>query len=341
MSKRVNRQWLLAKRPEGMLTATDFEWRETETPPLGDGQVLIRNVYLSLDPANRGWVMERKTYVDPVAIGEVMRGIAIGVVAESKHPDFQVGDWVQGMLGWQDYLVSDGEGLTVLPRNTPAKPLDFLGPLGPVGLTAYFGLLEVGGPKEGETLLVSAAAGAVGSLVGQIGKLKGCRVVGIAGSDEKCDWIVRDLGFDAAINYKSQDVAEALKETCPNGVDIYFDNVGGAILDAALGRINQRGRVVVCGLISQYNATEPTPGPYNFINVLTQRARIEGFIVMDYLPRAKEALAFMIPWMAQDKLRWRAHIVSGLEKAPEALNMLFAGGNTGKLILQVSEPPAG
>ncbi len=340
MSERINRQWLLAKRPEGMIQKSNFEWRSQPLPPLGDGRALVRNIYLSLDPANRGWIMDRKTYVEPVGIGEVMRGLALGVVEESNHPDYQPGDLVSGLINWQDYLITDGEGLTLLPKNLPVPMIAFLGPLGMVGLTAYFGLLDVGKPQAGETILVSAAAGAVGSLVGQIGKIKGCRVVGIAGTDEKCRWITEELGFDAAVNYKTDDLAEALKRHCPKGVDVYFDNVGGAILDAALARINLRGRVSVCGLISQYNATEPTPGPFNFMNVLIQRARIEGFIVMDYLPRAGEALAELGPWLAEGKLKWRAHVVEGLENAPEAINMLFEGANTGKLIVKVSEEPS-
>jgi NADPH-dependent curcumin reductase CurA len=243
---------------------------------------------------------------------------------------------VQGLLGWQDYAISNGTGLTALPVN-PAIPLTaYFGLFGHIGLTAYFGLLDIGRPKQGETLVVSAAAGATGSLVGQIGKIKGCRVVGIAGGDEKCRWLTEELGFDAAINYKKESVDEALKRHCPDGIDVYFENVGGKILDAVLSHINLRARIVLCGLIAQYNATEPVPGPYNFVNILVKRARVEGFIVLDYLPRAQEAFADLGKWYLEGKLKYRVDVVEGLEHAPQAINRLFEGSNTGKLILKIS-----
>lgn len=335
MTERINRQWRLAARPVGFIKESDFEWKQEPAPAPDEGQFLVRNMYISLDPTNRGWVTDRETYLPPVAIGEVMRGSAIGVVEESRNASFPQGALVQGLLGWQDFAVSDGKGLTVLPDN-PAIPITaYFGLFGHIGLTAYFGLLDIGRPKEGETLVVSAAAGATGSLVGQIGKIKGCRVVGIAGGDEKCRWLTEELGFDAAINYKSEPVVEGLKSHCPDGVDVYFENVGGKILDAVLTQINLKARIVLCGLISQYNATEPVPGPYNFVNILVKRARVEGFIVMDYLPRAQEAFADLAKWYSEGRIKYRVDVVEGLEQAPSALNRLFEGANTGKLIIKV------
>jgi NADPH-dependent curcumin reductase CurA len=335
MTQRINHQWRLAARPVGNLKESDFQWAEEPVPELQDGQVLVRNLYLSLDPANRGWVREEGSYMAPIPLGSVMLGGTVGVVEESRNPNFQVGDNVQGLLGWQEFAISDGAGLNKLPHN-PAIPLTaYLGLFGHIGLTAYFGLLDITHPKEGETLVVSAAAGAVGSIVGQIGKIKGCHVVGIAGSDEKCQWIVDELGFDAAINYKKENIREALKRTCPNGIDIYFENVGGEILDAVLAMINLRARISVCGMISQYNATAPTPGPYNLINILARRAKMEGFIVTDYMPRANEAIPELIKWYAEGKLKYRVDVVEGLKEAPRALNKLFDGSNQGKLIIKV------
>ncbi len=335
MAAKMNRQWRLAARPVGLIKESDFNWVEEPVPDLKEGQILVHNLYLSLDPTNRGWVNETASYLPPVGIGEVMRGITLGVVEESRHPNFKEGDYVQGLLGWQEYAVSDGNGLTVLPQIPGVSLTAYLGLFGHIGLTAYFGLLEIGKPQAGETLVVSAAAGAVGSLVGQIGKIKGCRVVGIAGSDEKCRWISGELGFDAAINYKSEDLLESLKEHCPNGIDIDFENVGGKILDAILSLINLRARIVLCGLISQYNATEPVPGPYNFVNILIKRARVEGFIVLDYMNRAQEAMLELGQWLMQGKIKYRIDEVEGLEQAPRALNRLFDGSNIGKLVLKI------
>lgn len=335
MVTRTNRQWRLGARPVGLLKRSDFEWREEPVPALDEGQLLVRNLYLSLDPTNRGWVNDVDTYLPPVGIGDVMRGITIGTVEESRNPAFKPGDTVQGLLGWQEYAVSDGAGLTVLPNN-PSIPLTaYFALFGHIGLTAYFGLLDIGKPQPGETLVISAAAGATGSIVGQIGKIKGCRVVGIAGSDEKCRWLTDELGFDAAINYKTESVTDGLKRACPSGVDVYFENVGGKILDAVLGQINLRARIVLCGLISQYNATEPVPGPYNLPNILIRRARLEGFIVLDYMDRAAEAFADLGSWLADGKIKYRVDVVDGLEQAPDALNRLFDGSNAGKLIVKV------
>lgn len=334
MANQVNHQWRLAARPEGLIKESDFTWAEEAVPELQDGQFLVRNLYLSLDPTMRMWAT-RDTYLPAVPIGDVMRGGTIGVVEESRNANFKVGDHVSGLLGWQEYAVTDGKGINALP-NLPGVPLTaHFGLFGHIGLTAYFGLLDIGQPKAGETLVVSAAAGAVGSLVGQIGKIKGCRVVGIAGADDKCKWIVDELGFDAAINYKTENVPEALKKHCPNGIDIDFENVGGEIMDAVLAQINLRARVVLCGLISGYNATTPVPGPYNFANILIQRARVEGFIVLDYAPRAMECMMEMGKWLMEGKIKYRIDEVDGLKGAPMALNRLFEGANIGKLVVKI------
>ena len=340
MTDRVNRQWRLRVRPVGLIKESDFEWSEEPVAEPAAGQVLVRNVHLSLDPTNRGWLYDRATYMPPVALGEVMRGIAIGVVEESRDQRFRSGDVVSGMLGWQDYAVVDASALTGI-RKEPALPLTAqFGLLGHIGMTAYFGLLDIAKPKSGETLVVTAAAGAVGSLAGQIGKIMGCRVVGIAGSDEKCRWIKDTLGFDASINYRAEPLQEALKKHCPGGIDIDFENVGGEALDAILGLINLQARIVICGLISQYNATGLVPGPYNFANLLIRRARAEGFIVLDYLHRADEAISHLVQWFQEGRIRYRVEVVEGLENAPKVINRLFDGAHKGKLILRVSEEPA-
>jgi NADPH-dependent curcumin reductase CurA len=280
MSARTNRQWCLATRPEGTIKPSDFEWKKVPIDSPNDNQILVRNIYLSLDPTNRVWVNSAPTYLPAVGIGDVMRGFALGVVEESRHPDFKADDLVQGLLGWQDYAVSDGVGIEKI-KHDPRLPLTaHMALLGHIGLTAYFGLLDIGKPAPGETVVVSAAAGAVGSLVGQIAKLKDCRVVGIAGSDEKCEWLTGELGFDAALNYKKASVLRGLKRNCREGIDIYFDNVGGDILDAVLTSINLKARIVLCGMISQYNLQKPAPGPYFLANAIAKRARLEGFIVV-------------------------------------------------------------
>ncbi|MCH2365819.1 MAG: NADP-dependent oxidoreductase [Planctomycetes bacterium] len=336
----LNRQWRLAARPSGLPKESDFSWHEEPVAEPGDGELLVRNLYLSLDPANRGWMTGRKTYIDPVGIGDVMFGSTIAVVESSRHQDFQPGEIVSGFLGWQDYALASPRALVKLPPELPVPLEDYFAVFGHVGMTAYFGLLDVGRPAEGETLVVSAAAGAVGSLVGQLGKLHGCRVVGIAGSDEKCSWLTAELGFDAAVNYRREPVAEALAASCPEGIDVYFDNVGGEILEAALSGINDRARIVVCGMISQYNAIEPPPGPRNLGNLLIHRARMEGFIVLDYFLRASEAIDALGAWVSEGRLRYRVHVVEGLEEAPAALNYLFDGRNEGKLVIKLAEPPA-
>jgi NADPH-dependent curcumin reductase CurA len=345
MKQAKNRQWRLANHPIGLIKDSDYNWHEETIPVLKDGEVLIRNIYLSLDPTNRGWINPATGphYIKPVSIGDVMRGICIGVIEESNNSQVEKGKIVTGLFGWQDYFISDGKNLTSLrlfPHPEKAPLSIYLNVFGMIGLTAYFGLLDIGKPKEGETLIVSAAAGAVGSLVGQIGKLKGCRVIGIAGTEEKCSWITKELGFDAAINYKTESVRGRLKELCPSGIDIYFDNVGGEILDAALGELNLHARVVICGMISIYNSTKPVPGPYNFARIITKRALVQGFIVTDYFDRMTEALTDLMSWYSDGKLKYREHIVDGLENAPTAINKLFDGTNKGKLIVKISEEPS-
>jgi NADPH-dependent curcumin reductase len=335
MTERINRQWRLAARPVGTFKDSDFKWTEEAVPALNDGELLVHNQYLSLDPTNRGWANETDTYLPAVKLGDVMRGGAIGAVEESRNPNFKSGDLVSGLLGWQEYAVSDGAGLAKLPVIPGVPVTAYMGLFGHIGLTAYYGLLDVATPKEGEMLVVSGAAGAVGSLVGQIGKLKGCRVVGIAGTDEKCRWLTEDLGFDGAINYKSEKVPEALKRECPNGIDVYFDNVGGEILDAVLAQINLGARISLCGMISQYNATDRPSGPSNLAMLIIRRARMQGFLVSDYMARAPEAMAQLGRWLMEGKMKYRVDVVEGLELTPRAVNKLFDGSNQGKLVVKI------
>lgn len=334
---KVNKQWCLKRRPEGELTTDDFAWKEEPVTELSDGEVLVRHLYLSLDPTNRLWTNEDDSYLPAVKIGEVMRGGGIGVVEESRHDKYKPGCFVNGAIGWQSYMIVPGNSPLISPLDVAeGVPLTaYHGLFGSIGMTAYFGLMDIGQPKAGETLVVSAAAGAVGSLVGQIGKKEGCRVVGIAGSDEKCNWLIEELGFDAAINYKTENVAKSLKQKCPEGIDIYFDNVGGEILDIALGQINIGARIPLCGMISTYNDKEPRPGPRNMANILVKRAKLQGFIVIDYFKRAREANEYLLQAYQAGDIKFRVDVLDGLEKAPEALNLLFTGGNQGKLIIKV------
>jgi hypothetical protein len=336
----MNHEWRLAARPEGRAKESDFAWGEDALPALKDGQIRVRNVYLSLDPTNRIWMGAADSYLPALPLGTVMRGVTLGLVDDSRNAAFAQGDIVQGFGGWQEFYSGGVTGWTRLPR-IPGVPMTaFLGAMGHIGFTAYFGLIDIAQPKRGETLVVSAAGGAVGSLAGQMGKILGCRVVGITGSDEKCDWITRELGFDEAINYRKEKIAEGLARTCPNGVDIIFENVGGEIMDAALARINVGARVVLCGLISQYNAAVPTPGPYNFARLLLRRARVQGFLVLDFAARFEEAASRIVPWLLSGELKYRVDMVEGLSNAPAALNRLFDGDNIGKLLVKVSEEPA-
>lgn len=336
---RANRQWLLRKRPAGMVKESDFELRESAAPTPADGEALVRVLYISFDPAMRGWMEDRPSYIPPVGLGEVMRAGAVGQVVESKSPDFAVGDVVQGMFGWQEYGLAGRRGLmsaTVVPKGMP--PTWPLGVCGITGLTAYFGLLDLGKPKPGETVVVSGAAGATGSVAGQIATLQGCRAIGIAGGTEKCRWLTEKAHFDAAIDYKREDVAARLRALCPKGIDVYFDNVGGEILDAALANLAQRARIVQCGGISSYNETTPPPGPRNLMNLVVTRSRMEGFIVIDYAARFGEAAAQLAKWVAEGKLAHAEDVQRGIENAPKTFLRLFEGKNLGKQLLQVAEP---
>ncbi|HEY0974193.1 MAG TPA: NADP-dependent oxidoreductase [Solimonas sp.] len=330
-----NRQFKLAQRPQGMVKRADFEYVETALPEPGDGQFLVKNEYLSLDPAMRGWMNEGKSYVPPVGIGEVMRAGAVGKVLASKHPKYAVGDHVVGLFGVQDYAVSDGKGCNKVDPKLAPLPV-YLGTLGMPGMTAYFGLLEVGQPKEGETVVVSGAAGAVGQIVGQIAKIKGCRVVGIAGGADKCRYVVEELGFDACIDYKHDDVKKGLKQHCPKGVDVYFDNVGGEILDIVLTQLAMHARIVICGAISQYNNSTPVKGPSNYMSLLVNRASMKGMVVFDWAARYGEAMQAMGGWLREGRMKTREDIAVGLETFPETLLKLFKGENVGKLVLKVN-----
>lgn len=325
----------LVSRPEGHPKDSDFEMRETAPSALQDGEIRIAVKYLSIDPAMRVWMTEAKSYWPPVPLGDVMRSAGIGEVVESNNPKFKVGSWVSGMTGVRSELVSDGKGMQRFDAGRLPHPGWALSIFGATGLTAYFGLTDIGHPKEGEVLVVSAAAGAVGSAVVQIGKVLGLKVIGLAGGPDKCAFVKDTLGADACIDYKNEDVSAALRQHCPDGVDIYFDNVGGIILDAVLKRLRLKARIVVCGGISQYNAGGETRGPANYLSLISARARMEGFVVIDYLNRAEEAIAAMAPWVAAGKLTSKLDIVAGLEKFPEALRRLYTGANFGKQLVQI------
>jgi NADPH-dependent curcumin reductase CurA len=331
----INHQFRLAARPVGLPKRSDWNLTEEPVRDPGPGQVLIKTLYLSLDPAMRGWMNEGKTYIEPVGIGDVMRAGGAGRVIASQNPAFSVGDHVTGILGVQEYVLSNGQGLNKVDPKLAPLPV-YVGTLGITGLSAYFGLLEVGQPKAGDTVVISGAAGAVGMVAGQIAKIKGCRAVGIAGGPEKCAF-VKGLGFDACINYKHEDVKQALRQHCPKGVDVYFDNVGGEILDAVLTNLARGARVVICGAISQYNSTTGIRGPSNYLSLLVNSARMEGFVVFNYASRYAEAAREMAGWMAQGKLKSREDIVEGFNTFPETMLKLFRGENTGKLVLKVAD----
>ena len=334
-SEPQNRQFRLAARPQGLPKPSDWSFVTTPVQPPGEGEVLVRVLYISLDPAMRGWMNEGKSYIRPVQLGAVMRALALGRVVRSQSPDFREGDIVTGALGVQDYATLPARELHAVPSGIAPLPV-FLGVLGMPGITAYFGLMDVGRPVKGDTVVVSGASGAVGAVVGQIARIVGCRAVGIAGGPEKCRYLTEELGFDAAIDYRTEDVRAALKRHCPDGINIYFDNVGGDILDDCLALLALHARVVVCGAISQYNATGPIKGPSNYLSLLVNRARMEGMVVSDYMARAPEALRAMGQWLAEGRLKHREDIVDGLETFPETLLRLFSGENFGKLLLRVA-----
>jgi len=331
-----NRRIVLAARPDGLPKESDFRLEETEAPSPGEGQFLVKINYLSVDPYMRGRISEIKSYADPVPLGDVMVGGTVGTVAESRHPGFQTGEVVVGYWGWQEYALSDGQEVYKFdPSLAPMSTA--LGVLGMPGMTAYFGLREIGRPKAGETVFVSAAAGAVGSLVGQIAKMEGCRAVGSAGSQAKVDHVVADLGFDAAFNYKKvKDYAAKLQEVCPHGIDVYYDNVGGPLSDAVFTQLNVHARVVVCGQIDQYNARRPPRGPRLLWHLIVKRARAEGFLVFDFAPRFPEAQRQIAQWLKEGKVKCRETIVDGLQSAPRALIGLFHGENLGKQLVRVA-----
>ncbi len=338
-SATMNRAWRLAARPSGAIAPGDFRLSQEPVPAPKPGEALVRTVYLSLDPTNRIWMSDVDQYMPPVEIGDVMRGGTLGVVEASADPDLKPGAIVQGGWGWQDYAcVSAGALRGRIPADDPTPLTAYMSVLGGTGLTAYFGLLEVAGAKAGDTVVVSAAAGAVGSIACQIAKLIGCRVVGIAGSDEKCRWLL-ELGVDAAINYRREDVLASLKRHCPGGIDVDFENVGGDILDAALTLVNNHARIALCGLISTYNDDTRVPGPQRFANILMKRVRVQGFIVTDFLKRFPEARAQLAAWLAEGKLKYQVDVVEGLENAPVAVGKLFTGENRGKLLVRVSPEP--
>jgi NADPH-dependent curcumin reductase CurA len=331
----VNHQFRLAARPVGLPKPSDWRYTEEPVPEPGDGEVLVKILYISLDPAMRGWMNDGRSYIAPVGIGETMRALGAGEVLASNHPGLAPGDRVTGLLGVQEYAVASGHA--VMKVDTSLAPLQvYLGTLGMPGMTAYFGLLDIGHPTEGETVVVSGGAGAVGGVVGQLAKLKGARAVGIAGGAEKCRYVTEELGFDAAIDYKAQDLAAGFAEHCPKGIDVYFDNVGGEILDAALARLARNARVVICGAISQYNATGAMKGPSNYMSLLVNHASMTGFVVSDYGDRYADGAREMAKWLVAGKLKSREDIATGLENFPDTLLRLFRGENTGKLVLEVA-----
>ncbi len=325
----------LASRPVGLASRDNFDIREENVPKPGDGEILVRIAMISIDPAMRGWMNEGRSYVPPIGIGEVMRALAAGTVEKSRHPGFSVGDAVTGLFGVQEYALSDGQGVNKVDLSS-ATLADWLGGLGMPGMTAWFGLTEIGKPKAGETVLVSAASGAVGSLVGQIAKQLRCRTVGIAGGTNKCRYVTDELGFDSCIDYKQESLSTALTTHCPDGVDIYFESVGGKIFDTVLPHMNPFGRIPVCGMISAYNATEPPPGPQNLRYILVNRLTMRGFIVFDFADRYAEAVDKLSDWHARGLIRFRQDVrEGGIAAFPETLNLLFSGENQGKLVLKV------
>ncbi len=329
----INHQFRLAARPVGLPDRSAWKYTEEPVGEPKDGEVLVKVLYISLDPAMRGWMNEGRSYVAAVEIGAVMRALGAGQVVASKFPGLSVGDFVSGVFGVQEYAIVPGKAASKIDAAAERLPL-YMAALGMPGMTAYFGLLDVGKPEPGNTVVVSGAAGAVGSVVGQIAKIKGCRVVGIAGGAEKCKYLA-EIGFDAAIDYKSEKVFEALRQHCPKGIDVFFDNVGGEILDAALANLAPKARVVICGAISQYNSTTGIKGPSNYLSLLVNRASMTGMVVTDYMARYGEARAEMGEWVKEGKLKSKEHIVEGLGTFPETLLMLYSGKNDGKLIIKV------
>ncbi|MGB0522235.1 MAG: NADP-dependent oxidoreductase [Flammeovirgaceae bacterium] len=334
----MNKQLILVKRPEGMPDESTWKLEENSIPEPAEGEVLIKHHYISLDPAMRGWMNDSKSYIPPVPLGDVMRAGSIGIVEKvNNHPTFKVGDCLTGWGGVQQYTVTDGKNWYPVDPNLAPMPM-YIGTLGMPGMTAYFGILEVGKIKEGETVLVSGAAGAVGSIVGQIAKIKGCKVVGIAGGEKKCKYLIDELGFDGAIDYKGEEnIYKAIKRECPVGIDVYFDNVGGEMLDAALAQIRMHARIVICGAISQYNNMKAVKGPSNYLSLLVNRGTMQGMVVMDYAKDYAKAAREMGGWMMQGKLKSKEDIYEGIENFYETFQRLFTGEKLGKLVLKVTE----
>ncbi|WP_332400223.1 NADP-dependent oxidoreductase [Vibrio metschnikovii] len=342
MTQTINRQIVLASRPHGAPTDSNFRLQHVAKPTPAQGEVLLRTIYLSLDPYMRGRMSDAKSYAEPVAIDDVMVGGTVCQVETSHHPDFTVGEWVLAYTGWQDYAISNGEGILKLGRD-PITPSYALGVMGMPGFTAYMGLLDIGQPKAGETLVVAAATGPVGATVGQIGKIKGCRVVGIAGGKEKCRYAKQVLGFDECLDHKADDFAQQLAQACPQGIDVYYENVGGKVFDAVLPLLNTSARVPVCGLVSQYNATALPTGPDRLPllmgTLLTKRIRMQGFIIFDdYGDRYSEFSREMSQWLSQGKIHYREQIISGLDNAPQTFIGLLEGKNFGKVVIEVNQP---
>ena len=333
-----NKQIVLRKRPVGFPDPDTWSLEETDVPELQEDQILVEQYFVSMDPAMRGWLNNAKSYLPPVQIGDVMRAGSVGKIIDSRHKSHQVGDYVYGTGGVQQYVVSEGRGWHKVDPSLVPLPV-YTSTLGMTGLTAYFGILDIGNIKAGETVLISGAAGAVGSVAGQIAKIKGCNVVGIAGGQQKCQYITSELGFDAAIDYKSENIYQALNQHCPKGIDVYFDNVGGVILDAALARIKRYARIVLCGAISQYNSTQAIQGPSNYLSLLINRGRMEGFIILDYVDRFNHGILEMAQWMQQGKLKSKEHIITGIDQFYDAFTRLFSGEKLGKLVLQVGQEP--
>lgn len=337
MTTLTNRQYYLASRPVGEPNASNVPVRDVPVPEPAEGEVVLRNLYISLDPAIRGWMGDDPNYIEPIALGDAVRSSVIGRVVKSNSPDFEVGDVAMSIGAWELYTTAPAMLLNKLDEGAGIPLSNFLGVLGPTGLTAYFGLLEVGKPQPGETVLVSAAAGAVGSVVGQIAKKKGCRVVGMAGSDDKCRWLKEELGFDEVINYKTcGDYEAAIRQACPDGVDVYFDNVGGEILDAALLCLNKFARVAVCGWISTYNVAD-APGPTNLWQLVAQSVTIQGFVVIDYMDRFGEGIAQLAEWVMAGDIKFREEVVDGLDNILPTFLKLFDGSNQGKLVIRIPE----
>ena len=334
----LNRQWRMSKRPTDLVGREHFEFDQSKLRDIEDGEFLVRNLYLSFDPTLRVWMNEKDSYVSAIQINEIMRGTTVSEVIESKHKDYQVGDKVLGGFGWQDYAISDGKERIIqtrkIPPNIPATmPLSVLGV---TGITAYFGMTEIGKVKAGDTVLVSGAAGATGSIAGQVARLKGAKVIGIAGSKEKCDWLTQEAGFDHAINYKDENINHALNELCPKGIDVFFDNVGGETLDIVLAKISIKARIVLCGAISSYNSGQ-SYALKNTSNLIVQRGTMQGFIVLDFLPRANEAISALLGWIQAGELIFQEDIQEGLENAPEAFQRIFTGKNQGKQLLKIAD----